>query len=124
MWVKNIGVGLLLLCFGVTASMAQQTDGLPKDSLKMGLQVLLTYYDRIEPTVSEKYVIVYKDSLCGVYDIKSLRNVTDVKYTDLRTRDRRMSDEGAVTVFVYACGKKTGLISLCEANNEYVSIEL
>lgn len=124
MWVKNIGVGLLLLCLGVTASMARQKDGLPKDSLKMGQQVPLTYYDRIEPTVSEKYVIVYKDSLCGVYDIKSLRNVTDVKYTDLRTRDRRMSDEGAVTVFVYACGKKTGLISLCEANNEYVSIEL
>lgn len=124
MWVKNIGVGLLLLCFGATASMARQTDGLSKDSLKTGRQVPLTYYDRIEPTVSEKYVIVYKDSLCGVYDIKSLRNVTDVKYTDLRTRDRRMSDEGAVTVFVYACSKKTGLISLCEANNEYVSIEL
>ena len=63
MWVKNIGVGLLLLCFGVTASMAQQTDGLPKDSLKMGQQAPLTYYDRIEPTVSEKYVIVYKDSV-------------------------------------------------------------
>lgn len=51
-------------------------------------------------------------------------NVTDVKYTGLRVRNRKMSEVGGIIVFVFKCGEQRGLISLCEANNEYVSIEL
>lgn len=123
-FMRKIGTGLLLLWLGMSASMAQQADGLQKDSLNVERQIPLTYYDKIQPTESEKYVIVYKDSLCGIYDVKNLRNVTDIKYTDLRVRDRKTSDIGTFTVFVYKCGEQHGLISLCEANNEYVSIEL
>ena len=124
MFMKKIGIGLLLLCFGISTSMAQQTGGLLKDSLKVERQTPLTYYDRIVPTDSEKYVIVYKDSLCGIYDVKNSCNVTDVKYTGLRVRNRKMSEVGGIIVFVFKCGEQRGLISLCEVNNEYVSIEL
>lgn len=123
-FMRKTGTGLLLLWLGMSASMAQQADRLQKDSLNVERQIPLTYYDKIQPTESEKYVIVYKDSLCGIYDVKDLRNVTDIKYTNLRVRNREMSDIGAITVFVYECGEQHGLISLCEANNEYVSIEL
>lgn len=123
--MKRIWIGLLLLSFGVPASMARQTDVLQKDGSKVEKQISLIHFDKIEQTESEKYVIVYKDNLCGIYDVKSMCNVTDVKYTALKIRDRKMDDDvGAITVFVYKCGEQQGLISLCEANNEYVSIEL
>lgn len=124
MYMKKIGIGLLLLWLGISTSMAQQADGLPKDSLKVERQTPLMYYDRIVPTDSEKYVIVYKDGLCGIYDVKNSCNVTDVKYTGLRVRNRKMSEVGGIIVFVSKCGEQRGLISLCEVNNEYVSIEL
>lgn len=123
--MKRIWIGLLLLSFGVPALMARQADVLRKDSLRIEKQISQIHYDKIEQTESEKYVIVYKDNLCGIYDIKNMCNVTDVKYTALKVRDRKMDDDvGAITVFVYKCGEQKGLISLCEANNEYVSIEL
>lgn len=123
--MKRIWIGVFCLIFGVPALMARQADVLQKDSLKIEKQIPLTHYDKIEKTESEKYVIVYKDNLCGIYDVTNMCNVTDVKYTALKERNRKIDDNiGAIIVFIYKYGEQRGLISLCEANNEYVSIQL
>lgn len=79
--------------------------------------------DRIEQTISKKYAIVYKDSLCGIYDIEGGQNVTELEYSTLRVRNRAVTDVGGITVFVFTCGDRKGLISICEVNNENVIIE-
>lgn len=102
------------------------TDTICVDTLNLVLnvrQIPLSEYDRIEQTISKKYAIVYKDSLCGIYDIEGGQNVTELEYSTLRVRNRAVTDVGGITVFVFTCEDRKGLISICEVNNENVIIE-
>lgn len=121
--MKKVGILVWMALACMPTLFAQQKESMA-DSVQATRQLSLSEFDRVEPTESEKHVIVYKDSLCGIYDVKSLRNVTDMAYTSIRVRNRRMSELGPVTVFVYRCGERRGLISLFEENNEYVILDL
>lgn len=51
------------------ADICAATDTICVDTLNLVLnvrQIPLSEYDRIEQTISKKYAIVYKDSLCGI----------------------------------------------------------
>lgn len=79
---------------------------------------------RIEQPGADKYAVVYKDGLCGLYDLDNKKNVTEIRYTTIKLRNRTDSELGPICVFVFTEGKSKGLLSIFEENNEAVSVYL
>lgn len=87
-------------------------------------QIPLSGYSRVEESGADKYAIVYINGVCGLYDLVNQRNVTEIKYTTIRLRNRSDSELGPICVFVFTEGDSKGLLSISEANNETMSVYL
>lgn len=94
------------------------------DYLKKVPQIPLKECDKVEHTKSEKYAIVYKANLCGIYDKEKKCNVTEINFLSLRVRNRAMTEVGPITVFIFTAGERKGLITLNEADNEMMMFVL
>lgn len=86
-----------------------------------GQDSLLSEY-KAEPSGFKRYVFACKDSLYGIYDIDRKEFVTKIEYTSIHLRNRKEVDEFTFCVFVTTQGDVTGLLSVCEENNETMSI--
>ena len=79
-------------------------------------------FDRVETTSVERYSIVYKDNMCGLYDIQADSLVTDIKYDALRYG--RTASEGGYefTIWVGEMENYEGMISIESTTNEPMEI--
>lgn len=86
-------------------------------------QIPLTECDSIVMIdLNGRYVAVYKDGKCGVYDITKAMNVTRIEYPWLSAGFRREFEGGYFTYFYTAYPDKYGVVGVSEQTNEFICI--
>ena len=70
--------------------------------------------------IGDRYVVVYKDGRCGIYDLMKEVNVTRIRYESLRFLSRKEIEGDYYTFFSVKEGNCSGIISISEANNQFV----
>lgn len=66
--------------------------------------------------------IVYKDGLCGIYDITKAENVTRIEYPWLSAGSREEYEGGNYTFFIVVYPENHGVLGVSEQTNEYICI--
>ena len=69
-----------------------------------------------------RYVAVYKEGKCGVYDITKAVNVTRIEYPWLSAGFRREFEGSFITYFYTAYPDKYGVVGVSEETNEFICI--
>lgn len=69
-----------------------------------------------------RYVAVYKEGKCGVYDITKAVNVTRIEYPWLSAGFRREFEGSYFTYFYTAYPDKYGVVGVSEQTNEFICI--
>lgn len=69
-----------------------------------------------------RYVAVYKEGKCGVYDITKAVNVTRIEYPWLSAGFRREFEGSYFTYFYTAYPDKYGMVGVSEQTNEFICI--
>ena len=69
-----------------------------------------------------RYVAVYKEGKCGVYDITKAVNVTRIEYPWLSAGFRREFEGSFFTYFYTAYPDKYGVVGVSEQTNEFICI--
>ncbi len=69
-----------------------------------------------------RYVAVYKEGKCGVYDITKAVNVTRIEYPWLSAGFRREFEGSFFTYFYTAYPDKYGVVGVSEETNEFICI--
>ena len=69
-----------------------------------------------------RYVAVYKEGKCGVYDITKAVNVTRIEYSWLSAGFRREFEGSFFTYFYTAYPDKYGVVGVSEETNEFICI--
>lgn len=72
----------------------------------------------------DRYVVVYKDSKYGVYDLTRKENVTLIKYAALTFSFREKMDGDYYTSFSWDEESLQGVIVIAENNNHFVEIAM
>lgn len=86
-------------------------------------QIPLTECDSIVMIdLNGRYVAVYKEGKCGVYDITKAVNVTRIEYPWLSVGFRREFEGGYYTYFYTAYPDKYGVVGVSEQTNEFICI--
>lgn len=73
-------------------------------------------------SLGDRYVVVYKDGKCGVYDFMEEKNVTRIEYDELVMAFRKEIEGGYYTYFRAIVDGKTGLLGISEKDNQFVAV--
>ena len=75
-------------------------------------------------SLDDRYVVVYKDGKCGIYDLLKEENVTRIEYGYLRFSFRKEMEGEFYTYFSWEEDKTLGVIGIAEVNNQFISIAM
>lgn len=75
-------------------------------------------------SLDERYVVVYKDGKCGIYDLQKEENVTCIEYGNLRFSFRKEMEGEYYTYFSWEEETTLGVIGIAEVNNQFISIAM
>lgn len=75
-------------------------------------------------SLDDRYVVVYKDGKCGIYDLQKEENVTRIDYGYLRFSFRKEMEGEYYTYFFWEEETTKGVIGIAEVNNRLISIAL
>lgn len=73
-------------------------------------------------SLDDRYVVVYKDGKCGIYDLRKEENVTRIEYGYLRFSFRKEMEGEYYTYFFWEEETTQGVIGIAEVNNQFISI--
>lgn len=73
-------------------------------------------------SLDDRYVVVYKDGKCGVYDLLKEENVTRIEYEYLAMGFRKEFEGEFYTYFRLINEGKEGVLGIAEANNQFITI--
>lgn len=74
--------------------------------------------------LDDRYVVVYKDGKCGIYDLLKEENVTRIEYSYLRFSFRKEMEGEYYTYFFWEEETAQGVIGIAEVNNQFISIAM
>ncbi len=74
--------------------------------------------------LDNRYVVVYKDGKCGIYDLQKEENVTRIEYGYLRFSFRKEMEGEYYTYFFWEEEMTKGVIGIAEVNNQFISIAM
>lgn len=74
--------------------------------------------------LDKRYVVVYKDGKCGIYDLRKEENVTRIEYGYLRFSFRKEMEGEYYTYFFWEEETTQGVIGIAEVNNQFISIAM
>jgi hypothetical protein len=75
-------------------------------------------------SLDDRYVVVYKDGKCGIYDLRKEENVTRIEYSYLRFSFRKEMEGEYYTYFFWEEESTQGVIGIAEVNNQFISIAM
>ena len=75
-------------------------------------------------SLDNRYVVVYKDGKCGIYDLRKEENVTQIEYGYLRSSFRKEIEGEYYTYFFWEEETTQGVIGIAEVNNQFISIAM
>lgn len=75
-------------------------------------------------SLDDRYVVVYKDGKCGIYDLRKEENVTRIEYGYLRLSFRKEMEGEYYTYFFWEEETTQGVIGIAEVNNQFISIAM
>lgn len=75
-------------------------------------------------SLDDRYVVVYKDGKCGIYDLRKEENVTRIEYGYLRFSFRKEIEGEYYTYFFWEEETTQGVIGIAEVNNQFISIAM
>ena len=75
-------------------------------------------------SLDDRYVVVYKDGKCGIYDLLKEENVTRIEYGYLRFSFRKEMEGEYYTYFSWEEDTTMGVIGIAEVNNQFLSIAM
>lgn len=75
-------------------------------------------------SLDDRYVVVYKDGKCGIYDMQKEKNVTRINYGYLRFSFRKEVEGEYYTYFFWEEETSQGVIGIAEVNNQFISIAM
>ena len=70
----------------------------------------------------DRYGVVWKDGICGIFDISKWENVTNIEYKELWFSFRREIEGEYYTYFGWDEEDTKGVIGVAEVNNTFVAI--
>lgn len=111
------------------ADSTQVTDTISCDTLDLSKQPIpqIPFEELDSLTMSsldDRYVVVYKDGKCGIYDLLKEENVTRIEYGYLRFSFRKEMEGEFYTYFSWEEDKTLGVIGIAEVNNQFISIAM
>lgn len=71
---------------------------------------------------ADRYVVVYKDGKCGVYDLIKKENVTRIEYDRLSMSFRKEIEGNYYTYFNVTDNEQEGVLGISEATNQYLTV--
>lgn len=75
-------------------------------------------------SLDDRYIVVYKDGKCSIYDLKKEENVTRIEYGYLRFSFRKEMEGEYYTYFSWEEETTLGVIGIAEVNNQFISIAM
>lgn len=75
-------------------------------------------------SLDDRYVVVYKDGKCGIYDLQKEENVTRIEYGHLRFSFRKEMEGEYYTYFFWEEETTQGVIGIAEVNNQFITIAM
>lgn len=109
--IDNIEVVDTIDCSNLEAPSIPQIPFAELDSLTMS-------------NLDDRYVVVYKDGKCGIYDLLKEENVTRIEYGCLRFSFRKEMEGEYYTYFFWEEETTQGVIGIAEVNNQFISIAM
>ena len=111
------------------ADSTQVTDTISCDTLDLSKQPIpqIPFEELDSLTMSsldDRYVVVYKDGKCGIYDLLKEENVTRIEYGYLRFSFRKEMEGEYYTYFFWEEETTQGVIGIAEVNNQFISIAM
>lgn len=73
-------------------------------------------------SLDDRYVVVYKDGKCGVYDLLKEENVTRIEYEYLSMGFRKEFEGEFYTYFRLINDGNEGVLGIAEANNQFIAV--
>jgi hypothetical protein len=111
------------------ADSTQVTDTISCDTLDLSEQPIPQIpFEELDSltmsSVDDRYVVVYKDGKCGIYDLRKEENVTRIEYSYLRFSFRKEMEGEYYTYFFWEEETTQGVIGIAEVNNQFISIAM
>ena len=111
------------------ADSTQVTDTISCDTLDLSIppipQIPFKELDSLTmSSLDDRYVVVYKNGKCGIYDLLKEENVTRIEYGYLRFSFRKEMEGEFYTYFSWEEDKTLGVIGIAEMNNQFISIAM
>lgn len=75
-------------------------------------------------SLDDRYIVVYKDGKCGIYDLQKEENVTRIDYKELWFSFRREIEGEYYSYFGWEEDDSKGVIGIAEANNQFIAISM
>lgn len=75
-------------------------------------------------SLDDRYVVVYKDGKCGIYDLLKEENVTPIKYSFLCFSSRKEIEGEYYTYFAWEEEDTVGFIGIAEENNHFMAMAM
>ena len=72
----------------------------------------------------DRYGVVWKNGMCGIYDISKGENVTRIKYKDLWFSFRKEMEGEYYSYFGWDEDTTKGVIGVAEVNNQFIAISM
>lgn len=73
-------------------------------------------------SMDDRYVVVYKEGKCGIYDLMREKNVTRIEYDELVMAFRKELEGESYTYFRVVVERKKGLLGISERDNQFVAV--
>lgn len=145
---KNLVIMSLLIATSVPAQVIEAVDSIDvetgvvyyADSTQVTDTISCDTLDLSKPTIpqipfeeldsltmsslDDRYVVVYKDGKCGIYDLRKEENVTRIEYGYLRFSFRKEMEGEYYTYFFWEEESTQGVIGIAEVNNQFISIAM
>ena len=145
---KNLVIMSLLIATSVPAQVIEAVDSIDvetgvvyyADSTQVTDTISCDTLDLSKPTIPQipfeeldsltmssldnRYVVVYKDGKCGIYDLRKEENVTRIEYGYLRFSFRKEMEGEYYTYFFWEEESTQGVIGIAEVNNQFISIAM
>lgn len=145
---KNLVIMSLLIATSVPAQVIEAVDSIDvetgvvyyADSTQVTDTISCDTLDLSKPTIpqipfeeldsltmsslDDRYIVVYKDGKCGIYDLRKEENVTRIEYGYLRFSFRKEMEGEYYTYFFWEEESTQGVIGIAEVNNQFISIAM
>ena len=72
----------------------------------------------------DRYGVVWKNGMCGIYDISKGENVTRIEYKDLWFSFRKEMEGEYYSYFGWDEDTTKGVIGVAEVNNQFIAISI